>query len=100
MCSRREQMLLAQVLWQSTEHPGSPWESQCFVKHGAVRCTGQREKGKEVKQPVSQASARPGDEGLRGAQRKRGQEQSDKIQEPNHNFLLPLRKIAFEKQAR
>lgn len=28
MCSKEEQMLLAQVLWQSTEHPGSPQETQ------------------------------------------------------------------------
>lgn len=29
MCSKGEQMLPAQVLWQSTEHPGSPRETQC-----------------------------------------------------------------------
>lgn len=28
MCSKEEQMLPAQVLWQSTEHPGSPQETR------------------------------------------------------------------------
>lgn len=76
MCSKREQMLPAQVLWQSTEHPGSPvrewhinqrsaWRAvDCVSKSGSF--VSQSEEGTGDMGKAGEGAAEPPTAALRG----------------------------------